>query len=113
MEVFMFIEGFVESDFLEDLARIGISFDVIWECRTYEEAAEKGWDKDSCPVDWETPGECTTCIVRIFINKDIANFLMPLAKIELNRVDALPILVTSKNDILRKYAIRKLKEEKI
>lgn len=94
----MYVEGLIDKDYLDMLITWGHEPD--WICYTSEEAIKKGYQLEL--------GNDNDVLTRIWVDTNIENFFPPDDMIK-DDPDLLGIMAVSKNEKLRKFAERILK----
>jgi hypothetical protein len=105
----MFVEGYIDKEFLRVIKEAG--FDVVWECKTRNDLIKHGYDtaaeKDGIDLTEKT-------VVRIFIEADMEDYLMPILTTDLavwaaDRQTLLPLMAVCGNERMKNYAVQELK----
>jgi len=121
----MFVEGYIDKEFLRILKEAG--FDIVWECKTRNDLIKHGYDiaaeKDGINLTKET-------VARIFLDGDMEETLMPILIADFDsekyseesgaktrsegvRRKLLPMMAVCGNERMRDYAIQELKNVEV
>ena len=94
----MFVEGYIDKDYLDILLAQG--HELEWICETREDAKKRGYH--------HLPSDRKRTIVRIWIDMDMEDFFKPEDIIQ-DDPSLINLMAVSKNETLRNFAAKKLK----